>query len=210
MRSGGGDILLAVAEMRRCSLALFDRARGGLCIGGETCMLLGGVAGPKAALATWKGRWSDAAIASSGALESLDSAARGVAHMFSKPDRAKVSELGELAEFGGKVGERGSVTSGFLHTLPLTCNDEPTGSLVIHVLFMPAPRADVECAHRGTMVAPSMFESPVKRLGVSGGTAPFFALRIRRPKLGQSPVHFVGKDLSHSCEELAFYEDQRR
>mmetsp|Transcript_32048 Transcript_32048/g.75158 ORF Transcript_32048/g.75158 Transcript_32048/m.75158 type:complete len:660 (+) Transcript_32048:31-2010(+) len=59
----------------------------------------------------------------------------------------------------------------------------------------------------------SLFKVPVKRLGVSGGTAPFFALQLttagmetlKKPSSGW----FVGKDLSHTREEVAFYEDAK-
>jgi len=119
----------------------------------------------------------------------------------------QVAELSELSACGGEVGRRGSMTSGFLHTLPLECNDEPAGSLVVHVLFMRSRDTDDEGPDVRMTLDPCMFESPVKRLGVSGGTAPFFGLHLRSPKPGQSPKHFVGKDLSHSCKEHAFYEE---
>eukprot|EP00913_Durusdinium_trenchii_P007848 g7366.t1 len=52
----------------------------------------------------------------------------------------------------------------------------------------------------------SLFENPVKRLGVSGGTAPFFKLKLldasEKPK-----DYYIGKDLSRAGDELDFYEE---
>ena len=58
-----------------------------------------------------------------------------------------------------------------------------------------------------TRVDPSLFASPVKRLGVSGGTAPFFALKLLNPTEGRTEDHFIGKDLSRAVDEIAFYEE---
>ena len=58
-----------------------------------------------------------------------------------------------------------------------------------------------------TRVDPSLFASPVKRLGVSGGTAPFFALKLLSPPEGRTEDHFIGKDLSRAVDEIAFYEE---
>lgn len=58
-----------------------------------------------------------------------------------------------------------------------------------------------------TRVDPSLFASPVKRLGVSGGTAPFFALKLLNPPEGRTEDHFIGKDLSRAVDEIAFYEE---
>lgn len=58
-----------------------------------------------------------------------------------------------------------------------------------------------------TRVDPEMFVRPVKRLGVSGGTAPFFALTLSNPKQGQSASHYIGKDLSRAVDEVVFYEE---
>mmetsp|Transcript_11591 Transcript_11591/g.23814 ORF Transcript_11591/g.23814 Transcript_11591/m.23814 type:complete len:808 (-) Transcript_11591:58-2481(-) len=58
-----------------------------------------------------------------------------------------------------------------------------------------------------TRVDPSLFVSPVKRLGVSGGTAPFFALKLVNPPDGRTENHYIGKDLSRAVDEIAFYEE---
>ena len=69
-------------------------------------------------------------------------------------------------------------------------------------------------------VDPSWFESPVERLGVSGGTAPFFKLTLKDSGLEQAQQsdklssrtrnmtksYFIGKDLSHAEDEREFYE----
>jgi len=69
-----------------------------------------------------------------------------------------------------------------------------------------------------TRVETACFENPVKRLGVSGGTAPFFAINLTEtgktrfvPSYGEedgtiSSSYFIGKDLSHAEDEVEFYE----
>ena len=52
----------------------------------------------------------------------------------------------------------------------------------------------------------SLFEMPVSRLGVSGGTAPFFKLKLKNPSNGQRPDEYIGKDLAHAVDEFDFYE----
>eukprot|EP00559_Dactyliosolen_fragilissimus_P002065 CAMPEP_0184868110 /NCGR_PEP_ID=MMETSP0580-20130426/29187_1 /TAXON_ID=1118495 /ORGANISM="Dactyliosolen fragilissimus" /LENGTH=984 /DNA_ID=CAMNT_0027368775 /DNA_START=14 /DNA_END=2968 /DNA_ORIENTATION=- len=60
-----------------------------------------------------------------------------------------------------------------------------------------------------TKVQPDVFHKPVERIGVSGGTAPFFKLKLKdEHKLPlQSSSHYIGKDLSRATDEVAFYED---
>mmetsp|Transcript_28088 Transcript_28088/g.93301 ORF Transcript_28088/g.93301 Transcript_28088/m.93301 type:complete len:471 (+) Transcript_28088:855-2267(+) len=54
------------------------------------------------------------------------------------------------------------------------------------------------------------FQLPVRRLGVSGGTAPFFGLQLSEPLAeGRSLEHYIGKDLSHARDEVSFYEQAR-
>ncbi|CAB9512755.1 Synaptotagmin-2 [Seminavis robusta] len=61
-----------------------------------------------------------------------------------------------------------------------------------------------------TPVDPSWFESPVTRLGVSGGTAPFFKLQLTKAGMEAtnqtSASYYIGKDLSHAEDEREFYE----
>mmetsp|Transcript_113089 Transcript_113089/g.314794 ORF Transcript_113089/g.314794 Transcript_113089/m.314794 type:complete len:575 (-) Transcript_113089:132-1856(-) len=59
-----------------------------------------------------------------------------------------------------------------------------------------------------TKADPSQFVVPVRRLGVSGGTAPFFGLRLQSPGT-RSAEYYIGKDLSHAADEVTFYEDAR-
>eukprot|EP00425_Heterocapsa_triquetra_P036777 CAMPEP_0195079160 /NCGR_PEP_ID=MMETSP0448-20130528/21152_1 /TAXON_ID=66468 /ORGANISM="Heterocapsa triquestra, Strain CCMP 448" /LENGTH=699 /DNA_ID=CAMNT_0040111969 /DNA_START=85 /DNA_END=2181 /DNA_ORIENTATION=- len=54
-----------------------------------------------------------------------------------------------------------------------------------------------------------LFETPVQRIGVSGGTAPFFHLALRSPQPGQLTQHWIGKDLARATDEVAFYEQMR-
>lgn len=58
-----------------------------------------------------------------------------------------------------------------------------------------------------TRVNPASFVLPVKRLGVSGGTAPFFQLKLKNPDEEEKSVdYYIGKDLSHARDEIDFYE----
>ena len=78
----------------------------------------------------------------------------------------------------------------------------------VHFLARPRRRDGVKTDDVAvTRVDPSMFASPVKRLGVSGGTAPFFALRLVDPPDGRTENHYIGKDLSRAVDEIAFYEE---
>lgn len=72
-----------------------------------------------------------------------------------------------------------------------------------------------------TKVDPSWFqEGPLKRLGVSGGTAPFFHLHLTPAGMQEasqrfgggitSTSYFIGKDLSHAEDEREFYEQVLR
>ena len=71
----------------------------------------------------------------------------------------------------------------------------------------PSSRGDRE---EKTVVDPSLFVLPVRRMGVSGGTAPFFALELRDPPDGKAADHYIGKDLSHAFDEFDFYEQVLR
>ena len=94
--------------------------------------------------------------------------------------------------------------------LPLYLGDDDvTGSVTINLMMI-----EVETGKnmfRGSMlqnsiVLPDDFESPVKRLGVSGGTAPFFKLVYKGEDTDKSPSYYIGKDLSRATDEILFYE----
>jgi len=67
-----------------------------------------------------------------------------------------------------------------------------------------------------TRVDEEYFENPVERIGVSGGTAPFFVLKLTEKGIEHfgasnddgmiSASYFIGKDLSRAVDELEFYE----
>lgn len=63
-----------------------------------------------------------------------------------------------------------------------------------------------------TIVDPMLFESPVDRLDVCGGTAPFFKLirKFRSTQDTRNKTHYIGKDLSRSTNELKFYEQVKK
>jgi len=102
-----------------------------------------------------------------------------------------------------------------------------TGALVLQVRvkdYESVRKAQLECQNNKntSRVDPSWFESPVTRLGVSGGTAPFFNLVLtdaglqhcaEQPSMSSRNQHdvisksyFIGKDLSHAEDEREFYE----
>jgi len=60
-----------------------------------------------------------------------------------------------------------------------------------------------------TQVDPALFVSPATSLAVSGGTAPFYTIKLVSPKPGQSDMHFIGKDLAHAEDEVGFYEEMK-
>jgi len=80
-------------------------------------------------------------------------------------------------------------------------------------------KADKAKPGKVTRVNKEYFDNPVKRIGVSGGTAPFFTLKLTKEgkeKLGTedrynhnntiSETYFIGKDLSRAVDEIEFYE----
>jgi len=91
--------------------------------------------------------------------------------------------------------------------LTLQKSGEDVGTITVQVLVY-AP-GSAEDSSRGFTMVDSRFKSPVARIDVSGGTAPFFALELLEPE-GQSASHWIGKDLSRAMDEVDFYEERRR
>lgn len=98
--------------------------------------------------------------------------------------------------------------------LSLQNDGEETGFIVVQGILLPDSHT-FEHTWRGTHLKGKLelshvdegaFETPVQRLHVSGGTAPFFALKLSSPEPGQSSTHFIGKDLAHAQDEVSFYE----
>lgn len=66
-----------------------------------------------------------------------------------------------------------------------------------------------------TLQDPNNFRQPVKKVGVSGGTAAFFHLRLNENSYKSNfmithktfKTYFIGKDLSHAVNEVTFYEE---
>lgn len=78
---------------------------------------------------------------------------------------------------------------------------ENTGRIVVQiVIHLPEGEHDPLCAL--TYVDSSKFVCPVQRLGVSGGTAPFFSLELTEERSD----YWIGKDLSRAMDEVHFYE----
>jgi len=100
---------------------------------------------------------------------------------------------------GDSAGGPPTGRSGPVCKLPLELAGERVGTVSVQACQGPLL----------TRVDPGMFESPVKRLGVSGGTAPFFRLQLSKDSAGRSLSYYIGKDLSHAADEVLFYEQAR-
>jgi len=110
-----------------------------------------------------------------------------------------------VVELLGAISATGEAT-GSLRDLQLIEKGEVTGKVSVQVLLV---RRKVGERNSGdlTRIETSLFESPVVRLGVSGGTAPFFSLKLTNPGPKQRVGHYIGKDLSHATDEITFYEE---
>lgn len=82
---------------------------------------------------------------------------------------------------------------------------EKTGSILVQ-LVVHLENAGSPMQSDFTSAEESKFESPVKRIGVSGGTAPFFSLLLKEPQGQRFGDYWIGKDLSRAMDEVQFYE----
>lgn len=80
--------------------------------------------------------------------------------------------------------------------VPMINNGEKIGKIVVQAMY------DERDVRQYTEADANVFETPVKRIGVSGGTAPFFKL-VQKDGGG---TYWIGKDLSHAMDEVDFYE----
>jgi len=119
------------------------------------------------------------------------------------------------------VEEEASAISGPVRTLDLYRQGkglEITGTIDVQAVLLGSSGVDPciggdaqifrsQC--KLTQVKPDVFESPVKRLGVSGGTAAFFALLVKAVEgAPATPAgYFIGKDLCRAEDEVVFYEE---
>lgn len=104
-----------------------------------------------------------------------------------------------------------------IHELLILQNETNTecGVLVINVKV-------AKNVNQVSIIEPNLFEAPVKRLGVSGGTAPFFKLvlteegvatfqsKTQRGRGNFSKTYFIGKDYSRASDEIDFYEQAQK
>jgi hypothetical protein len=101
-----------------------------------------------------------------------------------------------------------------MRELKLLKKSEETGTITVEAILVRRPataRGAVPDEGAASLlelsqVDPGLFETPVKRLQVSGGTAPFFNLRLLKPEAEQSDHYYIGKDLAHAMDEINFYE----
>lgn len=68
------------------------------------------------------------------------------------------------------------------------------------------PESQQAALNQFTYVDAKRFVTPVRRLGVSGGTAPFFSLELAAVEGKHSGDYWIGKDLSRAMDEVHFYE----
>ena len=72
------------------------------------------------------------------------------------------------------------------------------------------PESEQSSLTQLTYVETKRFVTPVRRLGVSGGTAPFFSLQLAATEGKCSGDYWIGKDLSRAMDEVNFYEKATR
>eukprot|EP00931_Biecheleriopsis_adriatica_P064323 TRINITY_DN3911_c0_g2_i1.p1 TRINITY_DN3911_c0_g2~~TRINITY_DN3911_c0_g2_i1.p1 ORF type:complete len:829 (+),score=153.66 TRINITY_DN3911_c0_g2_i1:93-2579(+) len=112
-----------------------------------------------------------------------------------------------------EVASSGKALWSPMRELRLKLKDEDTGHVYVQAMVV---RDAGQRKRRASVLTPStgvpssMFETPVQRVGVSGGTAPFFRLSLCERKPGQSKEYFIGKDLSRASDEVKFYEEARQ
>jgi len=111
-----------------------------------------------------------------------------------------------------KVTSTGKEVVGPIIVVPIEKKGKNEGSVTVQAILVPP---DYEAQDQAlqpsrsnlmTLVPPETFITPVRRLGVSGGTAPFFRLELADPASGMSMSHYIGKDLSRAQDEIDFYE----
>jgi len=110
---------------------------------------------------------------------------------------------------------------GSTRQLDLRLDGEIAGHITVQGLLYKCDRK-VSCDDGGvpgevlTRIDPALFQHPVRRVGVAGGTAPFFKLVLNPDALASgSPAllggitrdYYIGKDLSHAADEVSFYEE---
>jgi len=111
------------------------------------------------------------------------------------------------AAVSGAVTTSEDLLSTEVQQLTLIKKEEETGTVSIQVMLKTRASLGPRDGKR-TAVPMDRFESPVMPIRVSGGTAPFFRLRLRNPSKGKSAEHWIGKDLSRAADELSFYEQK--
>lgn len=75
----------------------------------------------------------------------------------------------------------------------------------------PSSSFDFEALREGNEVSADVFEQPCVPMGVSGGTAAFFQLRMKAGMRPDVPSdYYIGKDLSHAIDEFDFYKKLRQ
>jgi len=126
----------------------------------------------------------------------------------------KVADLFADVQAALQQVSTGKEFAGPIKSVPIEKKGKNEGSVTVQAILAPA---DFEAQDQAQSLQPSrsklmtivpedMFITPVQRLGVSGGTAPFFKLLLENPARGQRETYYIGKDLSRAQDEIDFYE----
>jgi len=121
---------------------------------------------------------------------------------FAGVDASNVASKPE--DLANKCNDRGK---GPVCELTLDLDGRKTGTVALQASLVTLQATAV--VPRLTRVDPSMFRQPVTRVGISGGTAPFFRLKLITALGDRSCNYYIGKDLSHATDEVLFYEQAR-
>jgi len=123
--------------------------------------------------------------------------------------RIKVDDLlGERVLKATPAGEDlGNVVLGQLHDFVLLNENETVGSIHLQGLLTPASGRRNSTETATTKMDSKLFDSPVARLDVAGGTAPFFRLMLKETSPHKAATYYIGKDLSRASDEVVFYEE---
>jgi len=132
----------------------------------------------------------------------------GVNRSFRGQVVVKAETLVSESALGDDIPQVGHTLPGQPVELDLTVKQDVVGSLTVQCFLVRHDSTALDYRNLKRM-NPMEFKSPVRSLGVSGGTATFYRLMLDKPQSGFCVEHYVGKDLAHAHDEIHFYEAAR-
>jgi len=99
------------------------------------------------------------------------------------------------------------VVLGQLHDFVLLNDIEKVGSIHLQGLLAPGSGKRNSTEPAMTIMDARLFDSPVSRVDVAGGTAPFFRLILENTDPDKAATYYIGKDLGRASDEVVFYEE---